>query len=53
VEPKFQQADRLVGELTRVMLNGKVGLGSRRLNPLPGDVDYTATPAQGHLRRLH
>ena len=29
VEPKFQQADRLLGELTRVMLNGKVGFIDR------------------------
>lgn len=29
VEPKFQQADRLIGALTRVMLNGKVGFIDR------------------------
>jgi WG containing repeat len=29
VEPKFQQADRLIGDLTRVMLNGKVGFIDR------------------------
>jgi WG containing repeat len=29
VEPKFQQADRLIGELTRVMLNSKVGFIDR------------------------
>jgi hypothetical protein len=32
VEPKFQQADRLIGELTRVMLNGKVGFIDREGN---------------------
>jgi hypothetical protein len=32
VEPKFQQADRLLGELTRVMLNGKVGFIDRTGN---------------------
>jgi len=32
VAPKFQQADRLIGELTRVMLNGKVGFINREGN---------------------
>jgi WG containing repeat len=32
VEPKFQQADRLFGELTRVMLNDKVGFIDREGN---------------------
>jgi len=32
VEPKFQQTDRLLGELTRVMRNGKVGFIDREGN---------------------
>src|SRR5262249_53769175 len=32
VEPKFQQADRLIFKLTRVMLNGKVGFIDREAN---------------------
>jgi len=32
VEPRFQQADRLIGDLTRVMLNAKVGFIDREGN---------------------
>jgi hypothetical protein len=39
VEPKFQQADRLRGALTRVMLNGKVGFIDRE-GRLAIDAEY-------------